>query len=188
MSIMLRGSVGVNLLCSGYWNRVQAVAKKNYGNKYYLFRVCLSITVRPAGTEGFIGLMLIKFLVWKHYYHTIKSLLYVRATGIYLESIGYMFRPVNRSSSGHQSNKLSSCTDRCSQLDQLSILERASRSALTQYTINSLVYVSTTGIYLEYIGYMFRPVNRSSSGHQSNKNTTSICLHTPSLIKVKKKR
>ena len=49
-------------------------------------------------------------------------------------------------------------------------LERASRSALTKYTIKSLVYVSTTNIYLEYIGYMFRPVNRSSSGHQSNKS------------------
>jgi hypothetical protein len=49
-------------------------------------------------------------------------------------------------------------------------LERASRSALTKYTINSMVYVSTTNIYLEYIGYMFRPVNRSSSGHQSKKS------------------
>ena len=36
--------------------------------------------------------------------------------------------------------------------------------------MKSLVYVSTTNIYLEYIGYMFRPVNRSSSGHQSNKS------------------
>ena len=47
-------------------------------------------------------------------------------------------------------------------------LERASRSALTKYTIKLLVYVSKTNIYLDYIGYMFRPVNRSSSGPQSN--------------------
>ena len=32
-----------------------------------------------------------------------------------------------------------------------------------EYTIKSLVYVSTTNIYLEYIGYMFRPINKSSS-------------------------
>jgi len=39
-----------------------------------------------------------------------------------------------------------------------------------QYTTKSLVNVSTTNIYLEYVGYMFRPVNKSSSGHQSNKS------------------
>ena len=55
-------------------------------------------------------------------------------------------------------------------------LERASRSALTKYTIKSLVYVSTTNIYLEYTGYMFRPVNRSSSGHQSNKSKVLLTL------------
>ena len=41
---------------------------------------------------------------------------------------------------------------------------------ISKYTIKSLVYVSTRNIYLEYICYMFRPVNRSSSGHQSNKS------------------
>ena len=32
-----------------------------------------------------------------------------------------------------------------------------------EYTIQSLVYISITNIYLEYIGYMFRPINKSSS-------------------------
>ena len=60
-------------------------------------------------------------------------------------------------------------------------LEEASRSALTKYTIQSLVYVSTTNIYLEYIGYMFRPVNRSSSGHQSNKSKVLLRYWHPSI-------
>ena len=60
-------------------------------------------------------------------------------------------------------------------------LERASRSALTKYTIKSLVYVSTTNIYLEYIGYMFRPVNRSSSGHQSNKSKVLLRYSDPNI-------
>ena len=79
--------------------------------------------------------------------YTIKSLIYVSTTDIYLDYIGYMFRPVNRSSSGHQSNK---------------------SKVLLRYW--DLVYVSTTDIYLDYIGHMFRPINRSSSGHQSNKS------------------
>ena len=47
------------------------------------------------------------------------------------------------------------------------------------YTINSLVYVSTTNIYLDYTGYMFRPVNRSSSGHQSNKSKVLLSYWDP---------
>jgi len=58
-----------------------------------------------------------------------------------------------------------------------SFLERASRSALAKYTIKSLVYVSTTKIFGLYnVGYMFRPVNRSSSGHQSNKSKVLLTL------------
>ena len=43
------------------------------------------------------------------------------------------------------------------------ILERASRSALTKYTIKSPVYVSTTNIYLEYIG-LYRGLYRGGRG------------------------
>jgi len=47
------------------------------------------------------------------------------------------------------------------------------------YTIKSLVYVTTTNFYLEYVGYMFRPVNRSSSGHQSNKSNVLLRYWDP---------
>ena len=59
--------------------------------------------------------------------------------------------------------------------------ERASRSALTKYKMKSLVYVRTTNIYLEYIGYMFRPVNRPSSGHQSNKSKVLLRYWDPNI-------
>ena len=59
--------------------------------------------------------------------------------------------------------------------------ERTSRSALTKYTIKSLVYVSATNIYLEYIGYTFRPVNRSSSGNQSNKSKVLLRYWDPNI-------
>jgi len=49
------------------------------------------------------------------------------------------------------------------------------------YTIKSLVYVSTTNIYLEYIYYMFRPVNRSSSGHQPNKSKVLFKYWDPNI-------
>jgi len=49
------------------------------------------------------------------------------------------------------------------------------------YIIKSLVYVSTTNIYLECIGYMFRPVNRSSSGHQSNKSKVLLRYWDPNI-------
>ena len=63
----------------------------------------------------------------------------------------------------------------------LFFLERAARSALTKYTVKSLVYVSTTNIYLEYIGYMFRPVNRSSSSHRSNKSKVLLRYWDPNI-------
>jgi len=50
-----------------------------------------------------------------------------------------------------------------------------------KYTKNSLAYVSTTNIYVEYIGYMFRPVNRSSSGHQSNKSKVLFIYWNPNI-------
>jgi len=49
------------------------------------------------------------------------------------------------------------------------------------YTIKSLVYVSTINIYLAYRGYMFRPVNRSSSGHQSNKSKVLLRYWDPNI-------
>jgi hypothetical protein len=65
--------------------------------------------------------------------------------------------------------------------NNMAVLQRASWSALTKYTTNSLVYVSTTDIYLEYIGYMFRPANRSSSGHQSNKSKVLLRYWDPNI-------
>ena len=62
-----------------------------------------------------------------------------------------------------------------------SILEKALKSALTKYTVKLLVYVSTTNIYLEYTGYMFRPVNRSSSGHQSKKSKVLLTYWFPNI-------
>jgi hypothetical protein len=56
-------------LCFDYENRVYTLSKKNCENKYYLSHVCLCVTVRPQRTEGFTGLTLIKFLVWKYYWH-----------------------------------------------------------------------------------------------------------------------
>ena len=50
-----------------------------------------------------------------------------------------------------------------------------------KHTIKSLVYVSTANIYLEYVGYMFRPVNRSSSGHQSNKSNVLLRYWDPNI-------
>jgi len=55
------------------------------------------------------------------------------------------------------------------------------------YTIKSLVYLSTTNIYLEYIGYMFRPVNRSSSGHQSKKSKVLLRYWDPNIYNYIKK-
>ena len=56
------------------------------------------------------------------------------------------------------------------------------------YTIKSLVYVSTTNIYFEYIGYMFRPVNRSSSGHQSYKSKVLLRYWDPNKNLKKENR
>ena len=52
------------------------------------------------------------------------------------------------------------------------------------FTIKSLVYVSTTNIYLEYIGYMFRPVNRSSSDLQQNKSKVLFKNRDPNIFTI----
>ena len=60
------------------------------------------------------------------------------------------------------------------------LLEKASRSALMKYIINSRIYVSTTNIYWSN-KLMFRPTNRSSSGLQQNKSKVLFGNWDPSV-------